>query len=66
LCRPGSSTLFVMNQLGGALGVAVLTVLVDAWTAEVGTAPLRVPLGAAVAIAVAAGRIDRGQAARVA
>lgn len=71
LVPSGSSTLFVVNQLGGALGVAVLTLLVGgpAWTIAAGTTPLWVPVAAAAAIAVAAGRIDggaAGQAARVA
>ena len=64
LVASGSSTLFIVNQLGGSLGVAMLTILVGgpSWTPAVGTAPLWVPAAAAAAIIVAArslaGRVD--------
>jgi EmrB/QacA subfamily drug resistance transporter len=59
LVPSGSSTLFIVNQLGGSLGVAVLTILVGgrSWTPAVGTTPLWVPLAAAAAILVVAARI---------
>jgi EmrB/QacA subfamily drug resistance transporter len=59
LVPSGSSTLFIVNQLGGSLGVAVLTILVggQAWTPAVGTTPLWVPLAASAAILVATTRI---------
>ncbi|WP_016699058.1 DHA2 family efflux MFS transporter permease subunit [Actinoalloteichus spitiensis] len=55
LIASGSTILFCVNQIGGALGVAVLTLLVGGphWTADSGTAPLWVPLAAIVLVMVA-------------
>jgi len=57
----GSTVLFVVLQLGGALGVAVLVVLMGgtAWTEAVGSLPFAVPILAAVAIAIAGTRLAR-------
>lgn len=59
LIPSGSSTLFIVNQLGGSLGVAILTILIGGttWTTDVGTTPLWVPVAATLAIALAATRI---------
>jgi len=61
----GSTILFVVLQLGGALGVAVLVVLMGGagWTAAVGALPFAVPILAAAAIGVAGTRLARVRAA---
>jgi EmrB/QacA subfamily drug resistance transporter len=55
LVNAGSTILFVVLQLGGALGVAVLVLLMGgtAWTAAIGTLPFAAPIFAATAIALA-------------
>lgn len=59
LIPSGSTILFVVNQLGGALGVAALVVLIgaDGWSPEVGTAPFWLPVTALFAIALTASRL---------
>lgn len=60
LIPAGSSTLFIVNQFGGSLGVANLTILIGGttWTTDIGATPLWVPVIATVAIALAATRIN--------
>ena len=55
LVNAGSTILFVVLQLGGALGVAVLVLLMGgtAWTTAIGTMPFAAPIVAATAIALA-------------
>ncbi len=65
-----TTTLFVANQLGGAVGIAVLTGLVTAtggvhaagWTAASGGTPFWLPVFAGVAIAVGGLRLPRAAA----
>jgi len=59
LVPSGSTTLFVVNQLGGALGVALLVVLVGGagWTSAVGTTPFWLPVGAVLGITAVAVRL---------
>ena len=60
LIPSGSSTLFIVNQFGGSLGVALLTILIGGttWGPQIGTTPLWVPVIATVAIALTATRIN--------
>src|SRR5690625_3029236 len=60
LIPSGSSTLFIVNQFGGSLGVALLTILISgtAWGPQIGTTPLWVPVVATLAIALTATRIN--------
>jgi EmrB/QacA subfamily drug resistance transporter len=59
----GSTILFLTNQLGGALGIALLSGIIrlgddaGAWSPAVGTTPLLLPTAAAFAIAVVAARL---------
>lgn len=55
LVNAGSTILFVVLQLGGALGVAILVLLMGGatWTSAIGTMPFAVPIAAAAAIALA-------------
>lgn len=64
LIPSGSSTLFMVNQLGGSLGVAILTILIGGatWSTDVGTTPLWVPVAATLAIALAAAGISDAKA----
>ncbi|EOM74425.1 MFS transporter [Rhodococcus rhodnii] len=67
LVPAGSTTLFVVNQLGGATGVALLAVVLGAgtaWTADIGTAPLWIPLGATAAIGLLALALPRNATQR--
>ncbi len=61
----GSATLFVVNQLGGALGVAVLVVWIGAlggtWDAAVGGRPFWAAVVTAAVVAVVATRLPRAQ-----
>lgn len=60
LIPSGSSTLFIVNQLGGAVGVVILTILIGgmAWTTGIGTTPLLMPVAATLAIALTATRVN--------
>ena len=57
----GSTVLFILNQLGGALGIAAMTVVIGAagggateWGPDAGTIPMLLPtVGAAIIVAVA-------------
>ncbi|MTD16589.1 DHA2 family efflux MFS transporter permease subunit [Nakamurella sp. YIM 132087] len=55
--------LFVMNQLGGAIGVAVLVLVIGSagWTTTVAAMPFWMPLVVAVAIALVATRFRGGR-----
>ena len=66
LVASGSTILFIVNQLGGALGVAVLVLLIgDAgWTPAVGTTPFWLPVAAVLGIAVITARLGRYAQAR--
>lgn len=59
LIPSGSTILFVVNQLGGALGVAILALLIgaDGWFPSVGTTPFWLPVTALLAIALTASRL---------
>lgn len=60
----GSTVLFVANQIGGALGVAIFAGVValasadGEWTPELGTIPLLLPAVAALIIVAIATRLD--------
>ncbi|UYM07347.1 DHA2 family efflux MFS transporter permease subunit [Solicola gregarius] len=62
LVPTGSTVLFILNQLGGALGIAVITILIGvagdgatAWGPSAGTLPMLLPaLGSAVVVLIAA------------
>ena len=57
----GSTVLFILNQLGGALGIAAMTVVIGAagdgatkWGSDAGTVPMLLPaFGAAIIVAIA-------------
>lgn len=61
LVPTGSTVLFILNQLGGALGIAVMTILISAagdgatsWGPSAGTLPMVLPaVGAAVVVGIA-------------
>ncbi|MDN5854657.1 MAG: DHA2 family efflux MFS transporter permease subunit [Actinomycetia bacterium] len=61
LVPAGSTLLFVLNQLGGALGIAAMTVVIGAagdnrteWGSAAGTVPMLLPmLGAAIVVVIA-------------
>ncbi|UPK75039.1 DHA2 family efflux MFS transporter permease subunit [Nocardioidaceae bacterium SCSIO 66511] len=61
LVPTGSTVLFILNQLGGALGIAVMTILISAagdgasdWGPAAGTLPMTLPaLGAGVVVLIA-------------
>jgi len=57
----GSTILFVCMQLGGALGVAMLVVLMGSseWPADIGTLPFIAPIVALAVIAIASQRLGR-------
>lgn len=59
LVASGSTILFIVNQLGGAIGVAVLVLLIGGagWTPAVGTAPFWLPVAAVLGIAVITTRL---------
>ncbi|QSB04936.1 DHA2 family efflux MFS transporter permease subunit [Natronoglycomyces albus] len=61
LVPSGSSTLFIANLLGGALGVSILTIMIGghSWSAEVGTSPLWVPASAIAGIGIIANWMGR-------
>src|SRR5699024_10295615 len=60
LVPAGSTLLFVLNQLGGALGIAAMTVVIGAagdgattWGSAAGTVPMLLPaLGAAAVVSL--------------
>ncbi|MHC9043203.1 DHA2 family efflux MFS transporter permease subunit [Microbacterium saperdae] len=60
LVPSGSTILFVVNQLGGALGVALLVLLIGnaGWTPSVGTTPFWLPVIAMLGIALIATRLQ--------
>ncbi len=60
LIPSGSTILFVVNQLGGALGVAILVLLIgnNGWTPTVGTTPFWLPITAMLAIAATTTRLS--------
>lgn len=61
LVPTGSTVLFILNQLGGALGIAVMTILIGVtgdgaatWGPSAGTLPMLLPaVGAALVVAIA-------------
>lgn len=62
LIPAGSTLLFILNQVGGALGIASMTLVVtaldpDGWTAQVGTTPMWIPTLGALAIMLLARRL---------
>lgn len=62
LIAAGSTLLFILNQVGGALGIATMTLVVTSldpsgWTRQVGTAPMWIPTLGALAIVLAARRL---------
>lgn len=59
LVASGSTILFIVNQLGGAIGVAVLVLLIGGagWTPTVDTAPFWLPVAAVLGIAVITTRL---------
>ncbi|MDB5537934.1 MAG: transporter [Devosia sp.] len=61
LVASGSTILFMVLQLGGALGVASLVLLMGghAWTLAIGSTPFWVPVAAALAIAIAGRFLSR-------
>lgn len=61
LTASASTILFVVLQLGGAFGVALLVLLIGhgGWGAEAGTFPFLLPVATALAIAVASSRLGR-------
>lgn len=60
LVPSGSTILFVVNQLGGALGVAILVLLIGraGWTPAVGTTPFWLPVAAMLGIALITARLQ--------
>ncbi|MGO4713225.1 MFS transporter [Bradyrhizobium sp. 2TAF24] len=59
LTASGSTILFIVLQLGGAFGVALLVLLIGhgAWTAAVGTWPFLLPIATALVIAIMSVRL---------
>lgn len=64
LVPAGSTLLFVLNQLGGALGIAAMTVVIGAagdgattWGSAAGTVPMLLPALGAAAVVVLAARL---------
>ncbi|WP_052663640.1 DHA2 family efflux MFS transporter permease subunit [Psychromicrobium lacuslunae] len=63
----GSTVLFVSNQIGGALGIAIFAGIITlsspsgTWTSQLGTLPLVLPVIACLAIALLAIRLDRAR-----
>lgn len=60
LLPSGSTILFVGNQLGGALGVSILVILIghSEWDAGVGTVPFWLPVSVMLGIGLLATRLD--------
>lgn len=64
----GSTILFVANQIGGALGIAIFASIIAVasptgeWNPALGTLPLLLPAAACIAIAFIAIRLDRKSA----
>lgn len=60
LVPSGSTILFVVNQLGGALGVAILVLLIGnaGWTPAVGTTPFWLPVAEMLGITLIATRLQ--------
>lgn len=65
LIPAGSTVLFVSNQIGGALGIALVAGIIafanpgGVWDERLGTLPLFLPAAVALVIAVIATRLDR-------